>query len=58
MNEKEIIYNFISGNLQYKDFLENVNERVFEYLDNIYQNKYLKNIHSLHLIIFSFVEIV
>mgnify|MGYP003550151525 FL=1 len=44
MNEKEIIYNFISGNLQYKDFLENVNERVFEYLDNIYQNKYLKGL--------------
>ena len=39
MNEKEIIYNFISGKLQYKDFLKNVNGRVFEYLDKIYQLK-------------------
>ena len=44
MNEKKIIYNFISGKLQYKDFLECVNERVFEYLDKIYQNKYQKGL--------------
>lgn len=44
MNEKEIIYNFISGKLQYKDFLKNVNGRVLEYLDKIYQNKYLKGL--------------
>lgn len=40
MNEMEIIYSFLSGKLQYKEFIENVNEKIFEYLDKIYQCKY------------------
>ena len=40
MKEKELIENFLSGSIEYSKFVKEVNDKLIEFLDSIYQEKF------------------